>query len=618
MQYTYVFEDSSLAQGLRRLFPEVAPAIHSIWELLGTTPSPNREEVLEFLPEPLHEKIDPLLNAIRLFRGAMVLSSEDIEYALGSLAPTPRVRGLKGILNAYLEGPGQRDGFARLQEFVESLKSGEKFPFENGQLCFVPAAEPTLFFKELATAATLSPGVQTSILREVWELPWSDPSRKRGLISHGPWNESLKAMARVGVRASKTLQVHFSIQAEPGRVSFLHRYLDHLKFPPRTFEPFSMLAPPQGHTWIAFCDESALNPPVGENWLRPGELEQLHQAGFSLARPSERRHRLDLSLKSLKNRHPSRRWLFSSLPSSEFPSEVKKVELNIRKNRTPVKETSPRAELPLRPLSATQLETYARCPAQYFFSSRLRLQRQDQADRTYPLLYGKAVHRALEQSFKEGSQELQRYFEAALKEIAPTLSESEPLWWILTENFSLMAKRIPPVESRLKEMLGHLTPDAFEKPFEVEVEGLKLRGVIDRIDRSEEGVLLLDYKTGNIDFTPQHISQGVHFQALLYLLAAEKTFDRPCLGLLFYDLKRGEIRRGILLSQKVPPHSKGFMTRGHILSGDKFVELRDAGLEHLRRIACLIREGNFEPRPSAESCGFCDFPALCGKGLGYV
>jgi len=613
---TYIFEEPTLALRLRTLFPEYAGALHSIWELLDSSPSPDREAVLAFLPEPLHEDIESILNAIRLFRGAMVLSSEDIDYALENLAPTPRVRGLRGILHAYLEGPGQTDGFARLGEWLEQLKSGEPFPIEGGELCFVPALEPTLFFRELALTAASTRKAQ---IRELWDLPWAEGGNRRGVIYRGSWTQTLKSLARTGIDEEK---VHFSVQGEPGRASFLHRYLDHLGFPEREIEPFSLLSPPPGHAWLAFCDQSALLPLPGENWLRAGELEQLHQAGFPLARPAERRHRLGVALRSLERPSLTRRRLFTTLEESDLPTEVRTVSLRPVKKVSVETRDESRVALPPRSLSATQLETFARCPSQYLFSSRLRLQRKDLPDRTYPLIFGKAVHRALENFLKEGKQDLNAYFEAAVKEMAPGTTDQDPLWWMLTENFTQVARRFTSVEARLREMLGPLTPAGFEKEFELEIDGLRIKGVIDRLDNQGPGVLLLDYKTGNVDFTPNHMANGEHFQALLYLLAAEKIFQKPCLGLIFYDLKKGEVKRGVLFSDRVPPEyrdaAKNFMTRGHILTRAKYEELRDQGLEHLRRVASSIREGNFAATPSADACGFCDFAAHCGKGVDHV
>lgn len=614
---TYLFEDAELATRLRALFPEHRDAIHSIWELLDATPSPDREAVLAFLPEPLHDQIEPILNAIRLFRGAMVLTAEDVDYSLANLGQTPRVRGLRGILHAYLEGPGATDGFSRLGEWLEALKSGEPLPFleADGKLCFVPGAEPTLFFRELAKAAEVSREVR---VKEVWELPWTEVPSRRGLVVKGNWRESLKALARQAVRARKAHTVHFSIGAEPGRIGFLQRYLDHLNYPAREIQPFSLLSPPPGHVWLAYCDASALQPTPGDNWLRSGELEQLHQAGFPLARPAERKHRMNIAMQSLQDRHPTRRWLFTSLDKAQLPANVRTVGLPDRKAGPARAESPTQLTLPPRPFSATQLETYVRCPSQYFFSNRLRLQRKDQPDRTFPLLFGQAVHRALEESLKENQPDLKLCFEKALREVAPILTPEDPLWWIFSENFAQLSQRFYTLEKQLREMLGPLTPKAFEQPFEIEIEGVTIKGVIDRIDNHEQGLLLLDYKTGTVSFTPNHMGAGENFQALLYLVAAEKVFDRPCLGLIFYDLKKGEVRRGVLLADRVPSEAKAFMTRGHILPPEKYDELRGQGLEHLRRIASEIRAGNFAPTPSAEVCGYCDYASLCQKGMGYA
>ncbi len=351
--------------------------------------------------------------------------------------------------------------------------------------------------------------------------------------------------------------------------------------------------------------------------LRPDERDLLYRAGFPIPTiASETRRRGELiEAFSLS----ARTVLFStgSVPYKTF--ELKKA--------IPSGNTEPPSitvSLPTRSLSATQLEAYAECPTRYLLANRLRLKRGGIKESAFALLLGQATHLALENEFKRKplsiqSESLRQAFDKALEQLAPQLESSHPVATILRSLFAQFADRVEPLEAQLRLLTGGSTPEGIELPFTLSVGEVSLTGKIDRIDKLASGdYLILDYKTGNVDFTPNHIIQGVHFQALLYLLAGDKTLSSPTAGMLFYDLKTGEVRRGILRSERFPPEAKKLVTRGHALSEEAYAELKASGLSALDAIARKIQAGDFSPTPSASVCEYCEFPAFCRKGYGYA
>lgn len=396
-----------------------------------------------------------------------------------------------------------------------------------------------------------------------------------------------------------------------------------------TIHPFSYPPLRSGHALLVYGDETLFEPPPSLNLLRPGEREALHQAGISLPRPGAQRERHTKLIRALAEKSALHRVFCTSLAPEKLPEGLSPRLLEEREFASGDRSEQTWVELPPKPLSATQLETYARCPAQYFFSQRLRLQRIDAPEAKYPLLFGQATHLALETFFQEseiarsgavdGEALLMTHFQKALADVAPSLDAGHPLHVIMTEHFRRLARKVPALEKQLQVIEGKGQAIAFEKEFQIDVEGVTLRGKIDRIDKTESGeILVLDYKTGNVDFTPNHIVQGDHFQALLYLLAAETLFTNEKAGLLFYDLKKGEIRRGILMEEKVSPEAKKAVTRGHTLTQPKYLEVREKGIEQLKRLAKGISEGDYSPRPSPQECDMCDYVAVCRKGVGYA
>jgi len=79
-------------------------------------------------------------------------------------------------------------------------------------------------------------------------------------------------------------------------------------------------------------------------------------------------------------------------------------------------------------------------------------------------------------------------------------------------------------------------PLAVERPFIIDIEGVKLRGVIDRVDKTESGGLaILDYKTNKDLFTADYLEKDL--QLTLYHIAAEQTWQLPVEKLTLYHLR---------------------------------------------------------------------------------
>jgi hypothetical protein len=55
-----------------------------------------------------------------------------------------------------------------------------------------------------------------------------------------------------------------------------------------------------------------------------------------------------------------------------------------------------------------------------------------------------------------------------------------------------------------------------------------------------------------------------------------------------------------------------------VLAAEKFEEIREAGLASLRRLAAAMALGDFEARPSVESCGFCEYGLLCRRSATHA
>jgi putative RecB family exonuclease len=83
---------------------------------------------------------------------------------------------------------------------------------------------------------------------------------------------------------------------------------------------------------------------------------------------------------------------------------------------------------------------------------------------------------------------------------------------------------------------GFRMPLAVERLFCVDVEGIKLRGYFDRVDKLNSGGLaIVDYKTNYELFTNEDLENSL--QLTLYQLAAEKLWQLPVEGLTLYHMR---------------------------------------------------------------------------------
>lgn len=217
-------------------------------------------------------------------------------------------------------------------------------------------------------------------------------------------------------------------------------------------------------------------------------------------------------------------------------------------------------------VSATQLQTWATCPRNYFFGYILGVEPVQEPERRLSidaLDRGALIHSILEDFVRESidSDHTLKQWSMHDRHRLHTIAEShfhnlqkqgrtgrEVLWHrersrILTElNMVLDEDNV-----RLAE---GLRPVAVEQRFDrVELvlgcgEIVELRGYIDRIDQRDDGSLeIIDYKTGNyaaystISELAPH-DGGKHLQLYVYALAGRKTFpEAPSIRALFWFTK---------------------------------------------------------------------------------
>ena len=232
-------------------------------------------------------------------------------------------------------------------------------------------------------------------------------------------------------------------------------------------------------------------------------------------------------------------------------------------------------------LSYSGIAAYLDCPRQYWYRYEQRLPAVQNAEAVHGVILHEVLRRAGELR-REGGAVGASHLRAILAEVWRTTAFSD-------ERRAPTFKRNGAAQLEAYRKKGGLdaVPAYLEHPFQVEVDGWTLRGVIDRIDRTASGWTIVDYKSG------RPVSRRKRdLQLALYALGATSALALDPVELELVYLASGESVR--------------IEKPGALLS-----EARAEGT----RAAGGIREGRFEARPDRRRCRLCPYRLACADAL---
>lgn len=296
----------------------------------------------------------------------------------------------------------------------------------------------------------------------------------------------------------------------------------------------------------------------------------------------------------------------SALPKS---AEALVPPAKIETKKDPAREQVPKS------FSFTQLKAYESCPLQYKFAHVLKIPIKGKGQ----FSFGKTMHAALQKFYalvaeRQGSAQTSLFdmveakapqapnseVPAQGKTVGELVKEEEleKLYeesWI-DEWFEDAETKKKYHEDGYRQLRAHyasvkdstVRPLYLEKPFNLKVGDVTLRGAIDRVDQMLDGtVRIVDYKTG----TPK-TEDGIKFedkqQLLIYQIASLEVLGKKPSSLVFAYLKDG--------------------SKVEFIGNDKELDkIRD----YVSKSVENIKTGDFAPTPSEHTCKFCDFRDIC-------
>ncbi|MBL7092056.1 MAG: PD-(D/E)XK nuclease family protein, partial [Candidatus Omnitrophica bacterium] len=230
------------------------------------------------------------------------------------------------------------------------------------------------------------------------------------------------------------------------------------------------------------------------------------------------------------------------------------------------------------------IDDYLTCPLKYKYVHILRIPIM----RHHSVVYGNAVHKAISNFYQAKSNK--RNFDSG-----DLINSFQSAW--VNEGFLSRAheeQRLGQGKITLKRFYERekdkTAPAYVEQEFSFVLGNDKVLGRWDRIDRTPEGTVIIDFKTSDIVKKQKQADKRVKesLQLSIYALA--------------YNIIKGE------LPARVEFH---FVDTGLVGCGRRTAGDLEKSRELIREVSVGIRAREFPPRPKYSACKYCAYGEVC-------
>ena len=232
-------------------------------------------------------------------------------------------------------------------------------------------------------------------------------------------------------------------------------------------------------------------------------------------------------------------------------------------------------------LSYSAIAAYRDCPRQYWYRQEQRLPVVQSAEAVHGVILHEVLRQAGE-ARRSGRQLSARLLRSIHDEVWGRQAFPDP-------RRAATFRRIGAAQLEAYRKKGGFdtSPEYLEHPFTTAVDGWTLRGVIDRVDRTESGWRIVDYKSGR----PLARARR-DLQVALYALGASAA------------LRLDPVELEVV-----------YLATGQSIKVEKVAQLVAEATVQGAEVAEGVREGRFEPRPERQRCRLCPYRLACAEAL---
>lgn len=281
--------------------------------------------------------------------------------------------------------------------------------------------------------------------------------------------------------------------------------------------------------------------------------------------------------------------------------------------------------------SAHSLETYVKCPFQFFASRMLNLEYleepeiswgigPDRKGHLYHMILYKAYIPALEQKSRRGGVE--KIFESVAQDVFQSFERDNPpgfplIWQVIKEEISQNIQMLISWDAERIRREG-LFPSRLEAELsatvdlEEELGKMLFRGRVDRVDEKRESgglhLEIIDYKSGSGPPVAlkleTRMKRGISLQPAIYFLIVRDSLS---------DWKKGGEFSGDFSFWYITGKGEDEGPLVQNISYLEFINNSDAYMNPLKYCLNSIRQGLFFINPNNWYCQRCNFSAICRK-----
>ena len=274
-------------------------------------------------------------------------------------------------------------------------------------------------------------------------------------------------------------------------------------------------------------------------------------------------------------------------------------------------------------LSASKIKNYMTCPFIFLSQEIFKLQTKPSKDvNMNPLEKGSLFHHLFDDMIKnqlKTSSQIQQWIEEHSNEIqdhimdeeASNLYKQELLSKALAflENEKLNSEKIPQYTTLQTEF-------EFEAYWNFEKERLDsqgdvlIKGRIDRVDESDEQLLVIDYKSSFTNvFTLNSWEQNLDVQMPLYIQALENHFQKDVQGAVYLNLRDFTYKGFILKTSNWKPL---LTPRSKFFEEEKVKSILKKINQNIQQKIKEMQIGNFQAKPhDPNKCHHCQWNQIC-------